>query len=356
MNFYFEAAKTLDRLDAKQGSIKGVIATLPENNRKRTAALVIETLKFKSVLSDVIRESKLMKEERKLTSINLALVLVHDLLLSRGIQAGDGPIKQAVLRHKTRLHGELQKIKIKRGATSSQDLVQTDQRAANIPRYARVNTSLWSIDEAIKYFVSQGYSLSSPFESSKGFQKDAHIPNLLAFSPNAALQDDPAYNSGKIILQDKASCFPAVVLSPPSEDNSVVIDATAAPGNKTSHLSALMGNKGTLYAFERDRKRFSTLKMMIGKAACKNVTPVNTDFLTVDPSDPKYLPVTHILLDPSCSGSGIVNRLDHLLEGEPESEKSQHERLDKLAAFQLLMIKHAMRCKCAPGKPDLSWI
>lgn len=343
MNFYFEAAKTLDRLDAKQGSIKGVIATLPENNRKRTAALVIETLKFKSVLSDVIRESKLMKEERKLTSMNLALVLVHDLLLSRGIQAGDGPIKQAVLRHKTRLHGELQKIKIKRGATSSQDLVQTDQRAANIPRYARVNTSLWSIDEAIKYFVSQGYSLSSPFESSKGFQKDAHIPNLLAFSPNAALQDDPAYNSGKIILQDKASCFPAVVLSPPSEDNSVVIDATAAPGNKTSHLSALMGNKGTLYAFERDRKRFSTLKMMIGKAACKNVTPVNTDFLTVDPSDPKYLPVTHILLDPSCSGSGIVNRLDHLLEGEPESEKSQHERLDKLAAFQLLMIKHAMR-------------
>lgn len=45
MNFYFEAAKTLDRLDAKEGSIKGVLATLPEKTRKRTAALVIETLK-----------------------------------------------------------------------------------------------------------------------------------------------------------------------------------------------------------------------------------------------------------------------------------------------------------------------
>jgi putative methyltransferase len=45
MNFYFDAAKTLDRLDAKEGSIKGVLATLPEKNRKRTAALVIETLK-----------------------------------------------------------------------------------------------------------------------------------------------------------------------------------------------------------------------------------------------------------------------------------------------------------------------
>ena len=45
MNFYFEAGKVLDQLDAKRGSIKGVIATLPEKSRKRTAALVIETLK-----------------------------------------------------------------------------------------------------------------------------------------------------------------------------------------------------------------------------------------------------------------------------------------------------------------------
>lgn len=45
MNFYFEAAKTLDTLETKKGSIKGVLATLPEKDRKRTAALVIETLK-----------------------------------------------------------------------------------------------------------------------------------------------------------------------------------------------------------------------------------------------------------------------------------------------------------------------
>lgn len=54
----------------------------------------------KAVLSDVIRAADLLKQERqRLTSPNLALLLVHDLLLSKGkIQAGDGPIKQAVLR------------------------------------------------------------------------------------------------------------------------------------------------------------------------------------------------------------------------------------------------------------------
>lgn len=48
MNFYFEAVTVLDKLDAKKGSIKSVIASVPEKNRKRTAALVIETLKCES--------------------------------------------------------------------------------------------------------------------------------------------------------------------------------------------------------------------------------------------------------------------------------------------------------------------
>ncbi|EMD34155.1 hypothetical protein CERSUDRAFT_55626 [Gelatoporia subvermispora B] len=344
MNFYFEATKVLDRLDAKKGSIKGVIATVPDKDRKRTAALVIETLKYKSVLSDVIDAAKLLKEERKITSKNLALVLVHDLLLSNGIQAGDGPIKQAVLRHKTRLNGEFQKLKIKRGAKSTAELAHSeDARAAQIPRYIRVNTAVWTVDEAVTEFLSRGYVLSGPFQSRKGFANDEHIPDLLLFPPHVHFADDPLYTSGKIILQDKASCFPACVLAPPAADDSVVIDATAAPGNKTSHLSALMSNRGKLFAFERDRKRFSTLKKMLAKAHCRNVEPVNADFLTVSPDDVKFRQVTHILLDPSCSGSGIVNRLDYLLEAETQNAEEDRQRLDKLASFQLLMIRHAMK-------------
>jgi 16S rRNA C967 or C1407 C5-methylase (RsmB/RsmF family) len=77
------------------------------------------------------------------------------------------------------------------------------------------------------------------------------------------------------------------------------------------------------------------------------------------------------LLDPSCSGSGIINRLDHLMETgtfcrllclrtggsltslispprhRQEAEGSsvaQAERLVKLATFQLQMLRHAMKC------------
>nr|GAT60990.1 predicted protein [Mycena chlorophos] len=344
MNFYFGASNTLDRLDAKKGSIKGLIGSLPEKDRKRTAALVIETLKFKPALLEVIAAAELMKE-KKLTSVNLALVLVHDLLLGKGIQAGDGPLKQAVLRHKTRLNGELQKLKAKRGLRSTAELGQSpDVRAAQIPRYVRVNTSMWSVSAALEYLASCGYSMRDRVSSDpKAFARDEHIPNLLLFPPQTAFHDDPAYKAGKLILQDKASCFPAVVLAPPAQPLARVIDATAAPGNKTTHLSALMGNTGKLFAFERDRKRFGTLSMMVSRAGCTNVDPVNADFLTVDPQDAKYADVTHILLDPSCSGSGIVNRLDYLLESEEDNQEEENERLEKLAAFQLLMIRHAMK-------------
>ncbi|KAF6757204.1 S-adenosyl-L-methionine-dependent methyltransferase [Ephemerocybe angulata] len=355
MNFYFDASKILDRLDAKQGSIKGLIATLPEKNRKRSAALIIETLKYKPVLLEVIASSGLMKQERKLTSQSLVLVLVHDLLLARGIQSGDGPIKQAILRHKTRLHGEFQKLKIKRGAASTSELAQTaDERSglitstAAIPRYVRVNTAMWTTPQAIEYLTSHGFTLTDSYTSgasdSKDFAKDAHIQDLLLFAPQTSFADEPAYQTGKLILQDKASCFPAAVLAPPASDYAVVIDATAAPGNKTSHLSALMKNKGKASGFPLDARRFKTLKTMLDKAQCTNAVPVHRDFLTVDPNDGQYSSVTHILLDPSCSGSGIVNRLDYLIEsGTKEDEDVTADRLSKLAAFQLKMIKHAMK-------------
>ncbi|KAH9902872.1 S-adenosyl-L-methionine-dependent methyltransferase [Cubamyces lactineus] len=342
MNFYFEATNVLDKLDAKKGSIKGIIASVAEKNRKRTAALVIETLKYKQVLNEVIDTAQLLKQEKKITSRNLALVLVHDLLLAGGIQAGEGPIKQAVLRHRTRLQSEFTRLKVKRGVKSNSELAQTDDaRAATIPRYIRVNRTCWSTKDALATFQAQGYQIGDPLTSSKAFKQDDHIPDLFAFHPNARFTDDPLYMSGKIILQDKASCFPAYVLAPPARDDAVVIDATAAPGNKTSHLCAIMQNKGKLFAFERDRKRYSTLKSMLSKAHCSNVEAVNADFLTISPNDTKFRGVTHILLDPSCSGSGIVNRLDHLLDNEQENEVDS-ERLNKLAAFQLKMIRHAM--------------
>lgn len=90
----------------------------------------------KPALGEVIAAASLLKQEIKITSHSLALVLVHDLLLSSGIQAGDGPIKQALLRHKTRLRSEWQRVKIRRGAKTDSELaLACDDRTGRRQRH-----------------------------------------------------------------------------------------------------------------------------------------------------------------------------------------------------------------------------
>ncbi|KAG9076475.1 hypothetical protein FS749_011751 [Ceratobasidium sp. UAMH 11750] len=329
MNFYKEAAKMLDTIESKKSSVKGCLSLVQEKDRKRLGALILETLKMKPAILEIIGATPMMRDERRhLHSQNFAVLLVHDLLFaSGGIQAADGPIKQAVYRHKTRLQAELAKLKIRKKVQSNEELAQPDDpRAATIPRYLRVNRNKWSMRDATKYYTSKDYTVCAGpgMPSRNQFLLDKHVPDLFIFSPGYAIHSDDAYNSGKVIAQDKASCFPALVLDPPALDDTYVIDATAAPGNKTSHLSSLMGNRGKVFAFERNKRRFKTLEQMVQKAGCNNVEPISDDFLAQDPRDSRFAKVTHILLDPSCSGSGIVNRLDHLTQESKFCHKHYH--------------------------------
>ncbi|KFY22039.1 hypothetical protein V491_02899, partial [Pseudogymnoascus sp. VKM F-3775] len=67
-----------------------------------------------------------------------------------------------------------------------------------------------------------------------------------------------------------------------------------------------------IHAFEKDKLRATTLAKMVALAGSDVMTKIHaaTDFLKADPEDPKFVKVGALLLDPSCSGSGIVGRDD----------------------------------------------
>jgi putative methyltransferase len=158
------------------------------------------------------------------------------------------------------------------------------------------------------------------------------------------LTSNQLYRENLIILQDKASCFPPVILDPPV--GAQVIDACAAPGNKTSQLCALVGAAGRVWAFERDPRRFQILEKLTSAAGVgARLKNKLADFLTVDPADPEYASVTHILCDPSCSGSGMPMSLERSLASskENEDEAAVEKRLHQLSKFQCMIVKHAMR-------------
>ncbi|XP_009998511.1 PREDICTED: E3 ubiquitin-protein ligase TRIM50 [Chaetura pelagica] len=215
--------------------------------------------------------------------------------------------------------------------------------ASQVPRYVRVNTLKTCVDDVIDFFKRQGYSYLGKAGSveelrdlaGKKFFLDLHLPELLVFPPQTDFHSNLLYTSGHIILQDKASCLPAFLLDPAA--GSHVIDACAAPGNKTSHLAGLLRNKaGGIFAFDVDTKRLATMNTLLMRAGVTGFQLAQQDFLTVDPRDPKYSKVTHILLDPSCSGSGMVTRLP------PEEAAPSPERLQALAGFQRRVLSHAL--------------
>ncbi|XP_074888471.1 28S rRNA (cytosine-C(5))-methyltransferase [Buteo buteo] len=344
MALYSAAAAVLEGLERGDGGIKTLVYNSRFPHVRQLYALVSETLRYSSVLEKLLAGAALLRAEKKLP-LPLAKVLVYDLLFGKGLKCG-GRWKAVARQHRARLEAELARLKVQQKVSRNEDLLAPVQAAypgaCQVPRYVRVNTLKTCVDDAIDFFKRQGYSYLGKAASveelralsGKKFLLDLHLPELLVFPPETDFHDNLLYTSGHIILQDKASCLPAFLLSPAA--GSHVIDACAAPGNKTSHLAAILKNKGQIFAFDVDTKRLATMNTMLMRAGVTGFQLAQQDFLTVDPRDPKYSKVTYILLDPSCSGSGMVNRVPR------EEAAPSAERLQALAGFQRKVLSHAL--------------
>ncbi|KAL9089805.1 MAG: hypothetical protein Q9165_005599 [Trypethelium subeluteriae] len=201
------------------------------------------------------------------------------------------------------------------------------------PRWIRINTLKTTVGEQLSTTFESLLRVDSIQEVSRqengtdgSLYIDTHIPNLVSISPEIDYTRHSAYRNGLLIFQDKASCFSAYLLDPRPSDGDL-IDACAAPGNKTTHLAALLQEfshdnrsdnstpqnyrRHKIFACERDADRAVTLAQMVRRAGADPFVEVlNTDFLKLNPSDSRFDNVTALLLDPSCSGSGMHNRSD----------------------------------------------
>ena len=308
---------------------------------------------------------------------SLALVLAYELLFGAGIEeehqhAGSNTGKKrsgqstqqpweerAMLRADKALRTALRCVLKENGAKDAEGYLLSQpggSALAAVPahsRHVRVNTLKLSTDEAARRLASY-----VP-------RRDPHVSDLLVFKPGTDLHDHPMVRDGEIVLQGKASCLPAAALEP--RVGWEVMDCCAAPGNKTTHLAALVGKSGKVRAFDADRVR---LKRLRANAECTGSSAIVTakcaDFLKLDPHDPTYAGVRAVLLDPSCSGSGTAGtRGDYLIAaargevvgdmgaelgadgGADTAGTNRHHlrpdaRVDALAEFQLKCLLHAL--------------
>jgi putative methyltransferase len=442
MSLYYEAAAILANAENTGGSLKSRLFTKKDlkSSPGQIFALIAESSKWSIVLKDVIEKTGVLAEEKKvrkhlaldlcqcrsqfllvgisqhiLTRIQLtpllALLLTHDLLIAKGgvAAAANHVLKLAITRHKARLSAEFTKARIRHGhatlaafkeAVSNGALEDDDDdQAIRHPRWVRVNAIKTTLEAQLKTTFAGFTKVESLAEvlaargTAKVYYEDPNIPNLLALPSRISLGRSEAYTKGQIIFQDKASCFPAYLLNLSADDGDV-IDGCAAPGNKTTHLAAIVSTNSSegqkVIAFERDEKRTTTLHKMVKLASADKIVSIKgaSDFLSAKPHSNEFANIGAIVLDPSCSGTGIVGRDDgikiHLPVSNPVATGAQKatkgkkrkrgdekedapepatldvdmddttpeetpvedkltERLDTLSNFQLHILTHAMR-------------
>ncbi|XP_062614692.1 28S rRNA (cytosine-C(5))-methyltransferase-like [Saccostrea cucullata] len=343
-NLYIEAAKVLHEIYDKKGSIKTSVYGSTFQDKQMLSALVNQTLRYAKILETVVKRTKLLENNKILWNDEmLARVLLYDFMIGPGLYR-PGRLKVVVMKNRDSITSEFDRLLTVYGVQRYADLPCSTSEA--LPRYVRVNQIKVTMEEVIKVFMDDGWTLLptpdySFIESCRNlgeseFIRDLHLPDLLVFPAYTDLHNHHLVQESKVILQDKASCLPAHILSPP--EGAVVVDSCAAPGNKTSHLASLMGNNGTIYAFEHKAERIAIFQERMEAAGVTCKVARCMDFLRVKTDSPAYKDVEYVMVDPSCSGSGIVNRLDNLTNDD--SSTTQH-RLDQLHKLQAQILRHA---------------
>ena len=98
--------------------------------------LVIETLKFRSVLEDLLKTSTIAKDEKGIGKGRL-LCLTYEFIIGNGIK--HGKYKKMFNRYKSQLQNGFTLMKIKRKAKTADDLLPEEVRNP-LPKFVRVNT------------------------------------------------------------------------------------------------------------------------------------------------------------------------------------------------------------------------
>lgn len=92
-----------------------------------------------------------------------------------------------------------------------------------------------------------------------------------------------------------------MALSP--QEGERVLDMAAAPGGKTTHMAAMMKNKGCIFANDPSKQRSKGLIGNIHRLGARNVVVCNYDARDF----PRVIGgFDRVLLDAPCSGTGVI--------------------------------------------------
>lgn len=147
---------------------------------------------------------------------------------------------------------------------------------------------------------------------------------LQIFDSQVPIGATPEYLAGNYILQAASSFLPVIALDP--HENERILDMAAAPGGKTTYISAMMKNTGCVFANDANKNRTKSLIANIHRLGCTNTIVCNYDAREF----PKVIGgFDRILLDAPCSGTGVIGKDQSVKVSRTEKDFIQIPHLQK---------------------------
>jgi 16S rRNA (cytosine967-C5)-methyltransferase len=167
-----------------------------------------------------------------------------------------------------------------------------------------------------------------------------HSPDSIRIPPRSdgrikPVQADPLFLKGMVEIQDEGSQIVARLADPQAGHQ--VLDMCAGGGGKSLALSAMLNNKGQVFASDVDSRRLAPIHERITRAGARNIQ-IRTPRGGVMPLDDLKGRMDIVFVDAPCTGTGTWRRNPdakwRMREGSLEIRlKEQVEVIDTACSF-----------------------
>ena len=156
------------------------------------------------------------------------------------------------------------------------------------------------------------------------------LPDAIHYKGEQDLYQRPEFHAGEFEIQDIASQAVGWFSAP--QPGEAWWDACAGEGGKTLHLSALMQNRGLIWASDRAEWRLKNLKRRAARAQVFNFRATPWNGGAKPPTKTRF---DGVLVDAPCSGTGTWQRNPHA------RWTTTLQDVQELAAIQKQLLAHA---------------
>ncbi len=178
------------------------------------------------------------------------------------------------------------------------------------PVVLRVNTLKTSREKLIDECSRQGMEVKTT-----GFSPDG----LIISHPAMPVREMALYKAGHFQIQDEASQLISRLVDLKPGEN--VLDVCAGIGGKTTHLAAIMNNRGRITALDIGEKKIMALRKNAGRLGVTNIDTQIGDARELSEKS-FYGSFDKILVDAPCTGLGTLRRNPEIkwriTEGDPK--------------------------------------